>query len=136
MPVSCPQLWSQAAPFHHQSNWIMLEATRPLWRNLTTKLPELQKSLFHTTTLTEALHRSTSSNQGEYNCLALHYYYSGSFLSQHSSTTPALFTGTSDEQAGPDTSRLAPHLQQEWDHAANAHLGSIIIAPQSIKKAW
>ena len=41
-----------------------------------------------------------------------------------------------DEQAGPDISRLAPHLQQEWDHAANAHLGSIIIAPQSNRKAW
>ena len=41
-----------------------------------------------------------------------------------------------DEQAGPDISRLAPHLQQEWDHAANAHLGEIVIKPQSNKKAW
>ena len=32
---------------------------------------------------------------------------------EHSSTTPALFAGTSDEQASPDISRLAPHLQQE-----------------------
>eukprot|EP00891_Asterochloris_glomerata_P007587 jgi/Astpho2/7587/Aster-02492 len=38
--------------------------------------------------------------------------------------------------AGPDIRRLAPELQQEWDHAANAHLGSIIIAPRSRKKVW
>ena len=57
-------------------------------------------------------------------------------MRRHSSTPPALLAGTCEEQAGPDISRLAPHLQQEWDHAANAHLGSIIIAPQSNKKAW
>ena len=54
----------------------------------------------------------------------------------NSSTSPALFAGKSEEQPGPDICRLAPHLQQEWDHAANAHLGSIIIAPQSNKNAW
>ena len=47
-----------------------------------------------------------------------------------------MFAGQSDEQAGPDTSRLASHLQQEWDHEANAHLGSIILAPMTSKKAW
>ena len=57
-------------------------------------------------------------------------------LCPHSSTTPTLFAGKSDEPAGPDISRLAPHLQQEWDHAANAHLGSITITPQSHKKVW
>ena len=36
----------------------------------------------------------------------------------------------------PDISRLAAHLQQEWDHAANAHLGSISIAPKSPRKTW
>ena len=41
-----------------------------------------------------------------------------------------------DEQAGPDISRLAPHLQQEWDHAANAHLSGITITPQSNRKVW
>eukprot|EP00891_Asterochloris_glomerata_P004211 jgi/Astpho2/4211/Aster-05175 len=50
----------------------------------------------------------------------------------HQAATP----GKSEHQAGPDTSRLAPHLQQEWDHAANAHLGSIIVTPQSNRKAW
>ena len=57
-------------------------------------------------------------------------------MPQHSSPTPALFAGRSDEQAGPDISRLAPHLQQEWDHHANAHLGSIIMAPLSHRRAW
>ena len=47
-----------------------------------------------------------------------------------------MFAGKSDEQAGPDISRLAPHLRQEWDYEANAHLGSIILAPQSARKAW
>ena len=37
---------------------------------------------------------------------------------------------------GPDISWLAPHLQQEWDHAANVHLGSIRISPQSNQKVW
>ena len=58
------------------------------------------------------------------------------FLRQHYSMTPASFAGKSGEQAGPDISRLAPHLQQEWDHAANAHLGSITLAPQSGRMAW
>ena len=46
--------------------------------------------------------------------------------------------GYSDEQAaaGPNISRLAPHVQQEWDHAANAYLGWIAIAPHSNIKAW
>ena len=57
-------------------------------------------------------------------------------LPEHSSIPPLLFAGKSEEHAGPDISRLAPHLQQEWDHAANTHLGSIIIAPQSNRKAW
>ena len=42
----------------------------------------------------------------------------------------------SASQAGPDISQLAPHLQQEWDHVANAHLGSSIIAPHSNRKVW
>ena len=55
---------------------------------------------------------------------------------KHSSATPALSAGKSDEQAGPDISRLALNLQQEWDHAANAHLGSITITPKSGRKVW
>ena len=47
-----------------------------------------------------------------------------------------MFAGKFDEQGGPDISRLAPHLQLEWDYEDNAHLGSIIVAPQSHRKAW
>ena len=39
-----------------------------------------------------------------------------------------------EQQDGPDISRLDSDLQQQWDHAANAHLGSIEITPQSNKK--
>ena len=40
------------------------------------------------------------------------------------------------QQQGPDISRLHPALQQQWDHAANAHLGNIDIRPYSNKKVW
>ena len=39
-------------------------------------------------------------------------------------------------QGGPDISSLAPHVQQEWDHERNAHLGPIKITPGSSKYAW
>lgn len=39
-----------------------------------------------------------------------------------------------EQPAGPDISLLAPRLQQQWDHAANVHLGGIIMKPYSIKK--
>ena len=53
-----------------------------------------------------------------------------------STAAPDFLAGNSGEQAGPDISRLAPHLHQEWDHAANAHLGSITIKPHSNRKVW
>ena len=37
---------------------------------------------------------------------------------------------------GPDISQLAPHLQEEWDHERNAHLGPITITPGSAKVVW
>ena len=37
---------------------------------------------------------------------------------------------------GPEISRLDPFLQQQWDHAANAHLGSTQIKPYSKLKVW
>ena len=40
------------------------------------------------------------------------------------------------QQQGPDTSLLNPHLQQQWDHARNAHLGPIAVKPGSHKKYW
>ena len=38
------------------------------------------------------------------------------------------------QQGGPDISRLDPDLQEQWDHAANADLGSVKITAQSNKK--
>ena len=38
------------------------------------------------------------------------------------------------QREGPDISRLTPGLQKQWDHAANAHLGNIVITPQSHRK--
>ncbi|KAL3140479.1 hypothetical protein ABBQ38_004737 [Trebouxia sp. C0009 RCD-2024] len=40
------------------------------------------------------------------------------------------------QQEGPDISHLAPSLQQQWDHVANAHLGDIVIKPKSHKEVW
>ncbi|KAL3159843.1 hypothetical protein ABBQ38_15497 [Trebouxia sp. C0009 RCD-2024] len=40
------------------------------------------------------------------------------------------------QQGGPNISRLDPALQQQWDHAANAHLGNIDIKPKSGRKVW
>ena len=39
-------------------------------------------------------------------------------------------------QEGPDISLLDSALQKQWDHAANAHLGNIIIKPSSSKEVW
>ena len=44
--------------------------------------------------------------------------------------------GQPAQEGGPDISRLNPGLQQQWDHAANAHLGPIDITPNSSRKAW
>ena len=38
------------------------------------------------------------------------------------------------QQSGPDISQLHPELQSQWDHGKNAHLGSIVIKPQSNRK--
>ena len=40
------------------------------------------------------------------------------------------------QQEGPDISLLDPALQKQWNHAANARLGSIVVKPKSSKKAW
>ncbi|KAL3140448.1 hypothetical protein ABBQ38_004707 [Trebouxia sp. C0009 RCD-2024] len=50
--------------------------------------------------------------------------YCCSFQSQHACI----------QHEGPDISKLHPALQQQWDHAANAHLGNIVIKPHSAKK--
>ena len=40
------------------------------------------------------------------------------------------------QQTGPDVSLLRPDLQEQWHHAKNLHLGSIIIVPGSHLKVW
>ena len=40
------------------------------------------------------------------------------------------------QQQGPDISRLDTALQQQWDLASNAHLGSIDITPHTKRKVW
>ena len=109
---------------------------RSFMRHLTPKLPEQQRSLHHTSTQIKAMQRLTTSTQGKHTCLLQQSWCPGPDAPRRSSPTPALIAGKSDEHAGHDISRLAPHLQQEWDHKANAHLGSITIAPQSTRKVW
>jgi len=43
---------------------------------------------------------------------------------------------TSDQQSAPDISHLSPHVQHQWHHAKNAHLGSLLVAPQTNLKVW
>ena len=40
------------------------------------------------------------------------------------------------QQHGPDISLLKPILQNQWDYAANAYMGNIVIRPYSKWKAW
>lgn len=41
------------------------------------------------------------------------------------------------QHGGPDISRRDSDLQKQWDHAANAHLGSIVIKPHcNTKVGW
>ena len=105
-------------------------------KHLAAKLPELHR-LHLAAALGTIVFRQMGSIQGTHT-----YLMQGSHVIQHhslpksSSTTPAVFTGSLEERTGPNISRLAPHLQLEWDHAANAHLGRMIIAPLSNSKAW
>ena len=45
-------------------------------------------------------------------------------------------TRPSSYNSRPDISQLGLALQQQWDHAANAHLGPIDIKPHSNMKIW
>ena len=40
------------------------------------------------------------------------------------------------QQSGPDISQLRPELQSQWDCDKNAHLGNIVIKPQSHRKVY
>ena len=41
-----------------------------------------------------------------------------------------------EPDCAPDISLLAPHLQLQWDHTANAHPEHIIIRPYSHRRVW
>ena len=49
---------------------------------------------------------------------------------------PGIAPHTAAQQQGPDISRQAPLLQQQWDHPKNAHLGSVSISPKSRSHVW
>ena len=49
--------------------------------------------------------------------------------STHSCALPA-----QQQQSGPDISQLTLEMKSQWDHDKNAHLGSIVIKPQSNRK--
>ena len=72
-----------------------------------------------------------NSAQGKHGLL-----FQDPLLLEHSNPISVLIAGKFYKHAGPNISQLAPHLQQEWDHTANAHLGSITITPQSHRKVW
>ena len=63
-------------------------------------------------------------------------YHAGKAWNRKSDVCCHSAQGQSVQQQGPDISRLDPGLQEQWDHAANAHLGNMDIKPHSHKKVW
>ncbi|KAL3130451.1 hypothetical protein ABBQ38_008273 [Trebouxia sp. C0009 RCD-2024] len=55
---------------------------------------------------------------------------------QHHWTSFFCTQGQPVKQNGPDISLLDPVLRQQWDHAANAHLGKVVIKSYSNQKVW
>ena len=97
-------------------------------------IPKLLHSRIHqAATPGKAIQRDT---QGEQDYLCGRPSIRDLCLPQYNSITPAVHAGNSEEQAGLNISRLAPHLQHEWNHAANAHLGSSTVTPKSERKVW
>lgn len=45
-------------------------------------------------------------------------------------------SGVMCQQSKADTSQLSPHLQRQWNHAKNAHLGSLLVAPRTQRRVW
>ena len=63
--------------------------------------------------------------------------YAGRACSQMPDVRCHSSRGQHAQREGPDISRLEPALQQQWDHAASAHLGRIDIKkPYSHVKVW
>ena len=55
-------------------------------------------------------------------------------LPYHASSNPEVEQLSKAQGYGPDISLLSPLLQSQWDHAGNAHLGSILIKPHTNRK--
>ena len=98
-------------------------------RHLASKLPNLYGRLPLAAARGQSL-QTQSGTQGEHIFLVQQAFYSATF-SCLSTAAQLLYL-----QAGPNTSRLAPHLQQEWDHAGGAHLGRTTTTPKSERKVW
>ena len=65
-----------------------------------------------------------------------HTVLAGSRACAQSYGGPVAAAQPAAQQGTPDISQLSPQLQQQWDHAANTHLGSIVIKSFSNKKVW
>ena len=63
-------------------------------------------------------------------CFILHVNF-GSQIAAHEACSSHRGALTAHQQGGPDISQLSLKLQSQWDHEQNAHLGSIVIKPQS-----
>ncbi|KAL3132809.1 hypothetical protein ABBQ38_006736 [Trebouxia sp. C0009 RCD-2024] len=83
----------------------------------------IQTSLYTARRAPNAVWLATHADKGEVKCLHLVTHCQSS-QSQHV------------QQGAPNISHLDTAVQQQWDHAANAHLGNVIIKPHSNKKVW
>ena len=63
-------------------------------------------------------------------------YHAGKAWNQKPNVRCDSAQGQLVQQQGPDTSRLDPALQQQWDYTANVHLGNINIKPHTHRKVW
>ena len=91
--------------------------------------------LHNATTLHPAAHNSGTFPKALSNspgfCIHLPVQRSLPEFRQFSTTALSL-----NNKAGPDISLLSPLLQSQFDHPNNAHLGSVVISPQTSTKVW
>ena len=125
------RIWTSQLPVGHLRSCMRCQAQALLtWQmRLYCRPTEPQGEVL--ATQTSRVHSGQASHVRPWQCAA--------HLPQHRSTPPGMRAGQSNspvQQDGPNISRLAAHLQPEWDHAANAYLGGIIITPQSGRKVW
>ena len=76
------------------------------------------------------------TDSGNDYCLLLGCLINRSSTARRSSCSSQRYAQPVRQQSGPDISQLSPALQSQWDHEKNAHLGSIVIKPQSNRKVY